>query len=208
MNRLPGCGKNIPSTGRSCVPENLLELCRCGLGSFGPLLAGVKTVVIPEDAVRNPGRPFRSTERKVTRFVCVHRCSMRCCKQRVIGKAIAATEVLVSSGEPLTGNWCGVFTKLARQHPDQLIWIVGGSADATCFDTSHLPSSEAVRLAGQSPIRKLHFGQPVAAGAKRQPGNCVLAAPASPAAIGMHRRRPNVSLFPSFGGRRKDISDR
>jgi len=150
MNRFAWMWKEYPfEPGEVACLKTSLNFCRCGLGSIGPLLAGVKTVVIPEDAVRNPGRLIQIlAERKVTRFVCVPSLLDALLQaEGDLGRRLPRLKYWVSSGEPLSRE---LVRRFYQSLPASILINLYGSsevsADATCFDTSHLPSSEAVPI--------------------------------------------------------------
>jgi amino acid adenylation domain-containing protein len=150
MNRFAWMWKEYPfEPGEVACLKTSLNFVDAVWEVFGPLLAGVKTVVIPEDAVRNPGRLIQIlAERKVTRFVCVPSLLDALLQaEGDLGRRLPRLKYWVSSGEPLSRE---LVRRFYQSLPASILINLYGSsevsADATCFDTSHLPSSEAVPI--------------------------------------------------------------
>jgi amino acid adenylation domain-containing protein len=138
---------------------------------FGPLLAGVTTLVVPEDAMKDPRRLIQTlAERRVTRFVSVP--SLLGAVLDVepdLGKRLPQLKYWISSGEPLSLD---LVRRFQKSLPDSaLINLYGSSevaADVTCYDTREAQSSETVLIGrpianSQVYILESHF-QPVPVG--------------------------------------------
>jgi amino acid adenylation domain-containing protein len=116
---------------------------------FGPLLAGVKTVVIPEDAVRDSRRLVEILgESRVTRFVSVPSLlSALLDAEPDLGSRLPRLKHWVSSGEPLSLD---LMRRFKISLPDSILINLYGSsevsADVTCFDTRSTQDSELVLI--------------------------------------------------------------
>jgi amino acid adenylation domain-containing protein len=150
MNRFSWMWKEYPfEPGEVACLKTSLNFVDAVWEVFGPLLAGVKTVVVPEDAVRNPRQLIQIlAERNVTRFVCVPSLLDALLQAADdLGRRLPRLKYWVSSGEPLRPDLVRHFH---RSLPASILINLYGSsevsADVSCFVTSNLPSSEAVLI--------------------------------------------------------------
>jgi amino acid adenylation domain-containing protein len=147
MNRFSWMWKEYPfEAGEVACLKTSLNFVDAIWEIFGPLLAGVKTVVVPEDAIRNPRQLVQIlAESNVTRFVCVPSLLDALLQaEGDLGKRLPRLKYWISSGEALSPNLVRRF-----HNSSKLINLYGSSevsADVTCFVTSNLSSSEAVLI--------------------------------------------------------------
>ncbi|MGA8763570.1 MAG: amino acid adenylation domain-containing protein [Candidatus Sulfotelmatobacter sp.] len=112
---------------------------------FGPLLAGVTTFVIPEEAVKDPRRLLQTlAERRVTRFVSVPSLlSALLDVEPNLGSRLPQLKYWISSGEPLSLD---LVRRFKQSLPESVLINLYGSsevsADVTCYDTRDVQSSE------------------------------------------------------------------
>ncbi len=116
---------------------------------FGPLLAGVTTFVIPEEAVKDPRRLIQTlAERRVTRFVSVPSLLRTLLDaEPQLGMRLPQLQYWISSGEPLGLE---LVRRFKQSLPGStLINLYGSSevaADVTCYDTRDPQSSDRVLI--------------------------------------------------------------
>jgi amino acid adenylation domain-containing protein len=110
--------------------------------SFGPLLAGIKTVVIPDADVKSPISMIGVLARhKVTRLVMVPSLlSALLDAEPEIGNRLPHLQYWISSGESLSVN---LVRRFREALPGRILLNLYGSsevsADVTCFDTREMP---------------------------------------------------------------------
>src|ERR1017187_8992582 len=150
LNRFSWMWKEYPfAAGEVACLKTSLNFVDAVWEVFGPLLAGVTTVVIPEDAVRDPGKLIELlAKRHVTRFVCVpSMLGVLLETEPDLGRRLPHLKYWISSGEPLSQDLVRRFNKSLPA--GILINLYGSSevsADVTCFDTRNAESSGAVLI--------------------------------------------------------------
>lgn len=117
---------------------------------FGPLLAGVPSVIIPDEEVKDARRLIDVLAReRVTRIVVVPSLLRAMLDaEPELGRRLPALKICISSGEALSLELC---ERLRKSAPEMLLLNLYGSsevaADATCYDTRALqPGASSVPI--------------------------------------------------------------
>lgn len=146
MNRLGWMWRAYPfGTDEVCCQKTSLNFVDSVSEIFSPLLHGIPTVILPDDAVRDPRKLVEILATTgVTRLVLVPSLLRDILAVPDVGDRLAALKVCVSSGETLPVGVCRRFHELL---PDAVLLNLYGStevsADVTCFDTRQLPPDAA-----------------------------------------------------------------
>src|SRR5262249_7489163 len=146
MNRLGWMWRAYPfGTDEVCCQKTSLNFVDSVSEIFSPLLHGIPTVILPDDAVRDPRKLVEILATTgVTRLVLVPSLLRDILAVPDVGDRLAALKECVSSGETLPVGVCRRFHELL---PDAVLLNLYGStevsADVTCFDTRLLPPDAA-----------------------------------------------------------------
>jgi amino acid adenylation domain-containing protein len=116
---------------------------------FGPLLAGIPTVMIADEVVKSPRALISAlAKHRVTRLVLVPSLlSAMLEAEPDIAKAVPQLKYWVSSGEALSQD---LTRRFRRAFPDRILLNLYGSsevsADVTCYETGEMPADAPVLI--------------------------------------------------------------
>lgn len=139
VNRFSWMWKEYPfEPGEVCCQKTSLGFVDSVWEVFGPTLAGIETVLVPEETVRDVSLFIdHLSERNVTRLVLVPSLLRAILEMETdLRRLLPRLKLWVSSGEALSRDLAGLFRE---RLPDATLLNLYGSseasADATCFDT-------------------------------------------------------------------------
>jgi amino acid adenylation domain-containing protein len=142
VNRLSWMWRTYPfAAGEVCCHKTSLNFVDSVAELFGPLLCGIATVIVPDDATSDPARLAGVLgSSSVTRVVVVPSQLRGLLALDGLSERLAALRLCVSSGEALPLDLCRRFRE---RLPHAVLLNLYGStevaADATCYDTRQLP---------------------------------------------------------------------
>ena len=116
---------------------------------FGPLLAGIATVMVPDEVVRSPRALVEAlAKHRVTRLVLVPSLlSAMLDAEQEIGSRLPHLKYWICSGEAISQDLIRRFREIA---PDRILLNLYGSsevsADVTCYDTREMRLDEPVSV--------------------------------------------------------------
>lgn len=172
VNRLQWMWAKYPfRAGEVCCQKTSLSFVDSVSEIFGPLLAGVPTVLIPDDLVRDVPHLVRTLSReRVTRIVLVPALLRAVLEQDGdLGETLSALSLWVSSGESLERD---VVERFHDRLPSATLLNLYGSseasADSTAADTRERGGSGQVPIGRPIANHRVHllgrYGRPIPAG--------------------------------------------